>query len=103
MCPFPPRTPYTVRVDRYPGIPEFLTQLLERLDAHAKLADQTAEVTALRKELQARCSRRAWESFVRFEEALQQRERVLFEAIVEYFLLPDDQAPLSKGESPRAS
>lgn len=92
-----------VPVDRYPGLPEFLEELLERLDEHAELADHSAESAALRKELQARCSRRAWESFVRFEEALQQRERVLFEAIVEYFLLPDDQAPLSKGESPRAS
>lgn len=98
MCLFPPRSFYMVRVDRYPGIPEFLTQLIERLDAHAGLADQTAEVAALRKELQARCSRRAWESFVKLEEALQERERVLFEAVVEYFLLPDGEASSDEHE-----
>lgn len=77
-------------MDTHPGIPQFLEELIERLDAHVELADRTAEAAALKQELQARCSPPAWGVFMKLEEAFQQRERVLFKEVVEFFLLTDD-------------
>lgn len=77
-------------MDRYPGIPDVLTELIERLDTHPGLADHTAEAAALRQELQASCSPKEWEAFLKLEEALQMREKALFDVVIEFFLLPDD-------------